>query len=77
MKVGVWDKHAACVSVSLPIFPRERLGKDVTAATNTRATVEELTTPGDNYVLWRYNYVVYIHNDVRHDKCHKYNEQQF
>jgi hypothetical protein len=34
--------QSVCLYVYLPIVARQRLGKSVTAATNTHATVEEL-----------------------------------
>jgi hypothetical protein len=40
-RIGLWGHVAVCVCVCIPpIFARQRLGRNVTAVTNTHSTVE-------------------------------------
>jgi hypothetical protein len=43
-----------CVSVSPPIVARQRLGRDVTAVTNTHAAIEELLDA--SFSMWPVSY---------------------
>jgi hypothetical protein len=51
-RVDLWDHVGVCVCgcVSPVIVPRQRLGRNVTAVTNTYATVEELLDA--SFSLW-------------------------
>jgi hypothetical protein len=53
-RVGLSDHVPECVSVYPPIVARQLLGRNVTAVTNTHATIEELLEV--SFSMWPVSY---------------------
>jgi hypothetical protein len=54
MKLGLSDHVALCVCVYPPIVAMQRLGRNVTAVTNTHATIEGLLDA--SFSMWPVSY---------------------